>query len=85
MKKTEKHRPRGRDPRVLGAILWRIAADKGHGMKILLDHPKTKDRIAAIDAVAAAGAMVPLFDAADWSALKHICAPRPAKDATTVN
>jgi len=54
-------------------------------MKILLDHPKTKDRIAAIDAVAAAGAMVPLFDAADWSALKHICAPRPAKDATTVN
>ena len=47
-------------------------------MKLLLDHPETKDRIAAIDAVAFNGAITPLLDAADWNALKQICAPLPA-------
>jgi hypothetical protein len=46
-------------------------------MKLLLDHPETKDRITAIDAVAVAGTPVPLLDPADWSALKQICAPLP--------
>ena len=54
-----------------------IVDDKDQGMKLLLDHPETKDRIAAIDAVAVTGTPTPLLDAADWSALKQICAPLP--------
>jgi len=73
----------GGDPRALGAILARIVSDKEHGIKILLDHPETKDRIAAIDAVTVNGPTTPLLDAADWNALKQICAPLPAKNATT--
>jgi Zn-dependent protease with chaperone function len=71
----------GGDPHALGTVLARIVGDKDHGMKLLLDHPETKDRIAAIDAVAATGVTTPLLDAADWSALKQICAPLPAKPA----
>ncbi len=48
-------------------------------MKLLLDHPETKDRIAAIDAVAVPAQTAPLLDAADWSELKQICAPPPAE------
>ena len=78
----------GGDPRALGTILARIASDKAvddkdRGMKILLDHPETKDRIAAIDAIAAPRRMMPLLNAADWSALKQICSAPPAKGATT--
>jgi Zn-dependent protease with chaperone function len=71
-------RKAGGDPHALGAILARIVADKNEGLKILLDHPETKDRIVAIKAVVAAGATTPLLDAAQWSALKMICAPLPA-------
>jgi predicted Zn-dependent protease len=72
----------GGDPHALAVILGRIVSE--HGLRILLDHPETKERIAAIDAVAVAGAPRPLLDAAEWSALKQICAPLPAKNATTV-
>ena len=71
----------GGDPHALGVILKRIVGDKNEGTKLLLDHPETKDRIAAIDAVAVTGTPTPLLDAADWSALKQICAPLPG-DAT---
>ena len=76
----------GGDPHALAVILQRIVGDKNEGLKLLLDHPETKDRIAAIDAVAVAGAPTPLLDAADWSALKQICAPLPGNatgNATT--
>ncbi|HEX3937856.1 MAG TPA: M48 family metallopeptidase [Xanthobacteraceae bacterium] len=73
----------GGDPRALGVILASIVSDKQHGMKLLLDHPETKDRIAAIDALAVSGATTPLLDAADWNALKQICAPLPAQDGAT--
>jgi Zn-dependent protease with chaperone function len=73
----------GGDPHALGAILARIVSDKEHGIKILLDHPETKDRIAAIDAVATSGGTAPLLNGADWSALKQICSSAPAKGATT--
>jgi Zn-dependent protease with chaperone function len=73
----------GGDPHALGVILARIVADKDHGIRILLDHPETKDRIAAIDAIAVTGATTPLLDAADWSALKQICSALPPKGATT--
>jgi Zn-dependent protease with chaperone function len=73
----------GGDAHALGAILARIVADKDRGIKILLDHPETKDRIAAIDAAAAGGATTPLLEAADWAALKQICSALPPKPATT--
>ena len=62
-------------PRALGAILDRIAGAIEPGSKILLDHPETKDRIAAINAAAdaAPSRIMPLLDAAEWAALKRIC------------
>jgi Zn-dependent protease with chaperone function len=65
----------GGDPRALATILARVMAEKDEGIKILADHPDTKDRIVAINAVAPAGATTPLLGAADWAALKQICAP----------
>jgi Zn-dependent protease with chaperone function len=73
----------GGDPHALGVILARIVIDKDHGMAILRDHPETKDRIAAINAVAASTATAPFLGVAEWSALKQICAPLPPKDATS--
>ncbi len=68
----------GGDPRALAAILARALADKDEGIKILNDHPDTKDRVVAINAGAPTGATTPLLGAADWAALKQICAPAPA-------
>jgi Zn-dependent protease with chaperone function len=79
----------GGDSHALGAILARIVDDKDGGkdpgMKLLLDHPETKGRIAAINAIAVSRATVPLVTAAEWSALKQICSALSAKDATTGN
>jgi Zn-dependent protease with chaperone function len=68
----------GGDPRALATILARVTADKNEGIKILADHPDTKDRVVAINAVAPKGAATPLLGAADWAALKQICAPSTA-------
>jgi Zn-dependent protease with chaperone function len=73
----------GGDPHALAAILARIVSDKEEGMKILRDHPETRDRIRAIDAGAPAAATAPLLDAADWSALKQICAKPPPGGAAS--
>ena len=70
------------DPRALAIILARVTADKDEGLKILADHPDTKDRVIAIDAIAPAGASTPLLGAADWAALKQICAPSPTAATT---
>jgi hypothetical protein len=59
-----------------------MVSDKEHGVKILLDHPATKERIAAIDAMAASGATSPLLEPAEWSALKQICSERKASIGT---
>jgi Zn-dependent protease with chaperone function len=67
----------GGDPRALAAILARVMADKDEGIKILADHPDTKERIVAINAQPPAVAATPLLGAADWAALKQICAPLP--------
>jgi predicted Zn-dependent protease len=72
----------GGDPRALAAILARVMADKDEGIKILSDHPDTKDRIVAINAVAPAGATTPLLGAAEWAALKQICTPSTASGTT---
>ena len=44
----------GGDPRALATILARVTADKDEGIKILADHPDTKDRVVAINAIAPA-------------------------------
>lgn len=64
----------GGDPRALGRFLSRIAG-KGRTGSIFLDHPATPDRVSRIDAIAlpqSGGAT--LLDAAEWRALKRICA-----------
>jgi predicted Zn-dependent protease len=68
----------GGDPRALGGILLRIAGTTHPGPKLLLDHPETADRVAAIDALAgslARQAPPPraLLDSSEWVALKTIC------------
>lgn len=62
------------NPRALGTFLARIAGSKSRG-SIFLDHPPTPDRVARINAIAppqSGGAT--LLDAAEWKALKSICA-----------
>jgi Zn-dependent protease with chaperone function len=73
----------GGDQHALATILARMVSDKEHGVKILLDHPATKERIAAIDAMAVTGATTPLLEPAEWSALKQICSERKASNDPT--
>ena len=61
------------DPRALGTILGRIAGSTHSSMKLLLDHPDTNDRVAAINAMSGSGPTKPLLDAAEWLELKRIC------------
>jgi Zn-dependent protease with chaperone function len=64
----------GGDARALGRFLARIAGKTRTG-SIFLDHPATPDRVAHINAIAppqSGGAT--LLDAAEWRALKRICA-----------
>jgi predicted Zn-dependent protease len=63
----------GGDADALGRILSRIAGTHGMAPRILLDHPETKDRVAAIHSLAAPASGKPLLDSADWAALKRIC------------
>lgn len=64
----------GGDARALGTILLRIAGTTHPGPLILLDHPDTKDRVAAINAMAAGSAPTrTLLEPPEWAALKRIC------------
>jgi predicted Zn-dependent protease len=65
----------GGDPRAFAAILDRIAGAIEPGFKILLDHPQTKDRVAAIMAAVATqpAPAQPLILPSAWAALKRIC------------
>jgi Zn-dependent protease with chaperone function len=69
----------GGDPRALGTILTRIAGGIHGSVKILLDHPETKDRVAAINAMAPPTAVRPLIDKAEWAEIKRMCAPLKAE------
>src|SRR5262245_4930632 len=62
----------GGNPRSLGTILVRIDGSNHPGPKILLDHPDTKDRLAAIN-TAAPGGPAPLMSASEWAAIKRVC------------
>jgi Zn-dependent protease with chaperone function len=61
-------------PRALSSMLAKIGGATEPGMKILLDHPETNARIAAINKVSVARPPVPFLDAGEWAALKRICA-----------
>ena len=64
----------GGDARALAAILDRIAGAIEPGVKILLNHPETKERVALINRLAASSPVgTPLLDPVDWNALKRIC------------
>jgi Zn-dependent protease with chaperone function len=63
----------GGDPRALGTILVRIEGTNHPGTKLLLDHPDTRDRLAAINTVHPVKTN-PLLSASEWAALKRICA-----------
>ena len=63
----------GGDARALAVILDKIGGATEPGMKILLNHPETKARVAAITRLAATQAPSAFLDPAEWSALKKIC------------
>jgi Zn-dependent protease with chaperone function len=63
----------GGDPRALGAVLVRIEGTNHPGPKLLLDHPDTRDRLAAINTIHPVKTN-PLLSASEWAALKRICA-----------
>jgi Zn-dependent protease with chaperone function len=62
------------NPRALATMLGKIGGATEPGMKILLDHPETKARIAAINKIVNARPTSPFLDAGEWAALKRICA-----------
>jgi predicted Zn-dependent protease len=65
----------GGDVRALSAFLRRAARQPGERrLELLLSHPVTDDRIAAIEAGAPQGPRRPLLDAGEWQALRAICA-----------
>ncbi len=63
----------GGDGRALATILDRIAGAIEPGVKILLNHPETKERVALIMRAAASGSHAPLLAPVEWAALKRIC------------
>jgi len=63
----------GADPRALGTILTRIAGSSHGPLKLLLDHPETKERVNAINARAGTGTITPVLAPAEWADLRRIC------------
>ncbi len=64
----------GGNVHALATMLGKIGGATEPGMTILLDHPETKARVAAINSVAGAKSTTPFLDAKEWAALKRICA-----------
>jgi Zn-dependent protease with chaperone function len=60
--------------RALGTILERIAGGSHPIPKILLDHPDTKDRVAAINSMARPAQAKAMLSNAEWAQVKRICA-----------
>jgi hypothetical protein len=67
----------GGDPKALAVILLRIAGTTHPGPKLLIDHPETAQRVAAIEAaierLPKPGSRRELLTEAEWRALKSIC------------
>ena len=64
----------GGNARGLAVMLGKIGGATEPGMNILLDHPETKARVAAIDKIADPRPARPWLNAHEWAALKRICA-----------
>ena len=64
----------GGNAHALATMLDKIGGATEPGMKILLNHPETKARVAAINKLAAARSPSPILETAEWAALKQICA-----------
>ena len=64
----------GGDAHALATMLDKIGGATEPGMKILLNHPETKARVAAINKLALARPSSSFLDAGEWAALKTICA-----------
>jgi len=64
----------GGDAHGLATMLEKVGGATEPGMTILMDHPETKARVAAINKAAAAVSPKPFLDASEWVALKSICA-----------
>jgi Zn-dependent protease with chaperone function len=59
--------------RALATILDRIAGGSHPVPKVLLDHPDTKDRVAAINAIARPAPAKAMLNNPQWAQLKRIC------------
>jgi Zn-dependent protease with chaperone function len=64
----------GGDAHGLATMLEKVGGATEPGMTILMDHPETKARVAAIKKAAAPVSPKPFLDASEWAALKSICA-----------
>jgi Zn-dependent protease with chaperone function len=64
----------GGNPRALGTILMRIAGTKEPDVRILLNHPATRERAVWINAATRDVNKGAILDPAEWAALKRICA-----------
>jgi predicted Zn-dependent protease len=71
---TELMNKAGGDAHALAAILDKIGGATEPGMTILLNHPETKARVAAIDKLATVQQPSPFLEAGEWASLKQICA-----------
>lgn len=60
--------------RGLATMLAKIGGATEPGMKILLDHPETRARVAAINRLASSRPAKPFLFPGEWAALKLICA-----------
>jgi Zn-dependent protease with chaperone function len=63
----------GADPRALGTILARIDGSSHSSLKLLLDHPETKERVSAINARAGTAPISPVLAPSEWTDMKRIC------------
>jgi len=67
----------GGNTHAMATILDKIGGATEPGMKILLDHPETRARVAAIRKLAGNQPPSAFLDASEWAALRQICAGRP--------
>jgi hypothetical protein len=63
----------GANPRALGTILTRVAGSRHSSLKLLLDHPETKERVDAINARAGTGPIKAVLAPSEWTDMKRIC------------
>lgn len=63
----------GADTRAFGKLLTRVSGAIEPGVKILTDHPDTRERVAQIEAAATPPRGEPLLDTAQWASLRRIC------------